>query len=156
MQLISAWRESSAWGACIIFRSICKVIRIPESKKFFLVESGISGFGIQNPALGFRLLLQSGIQVAEIHSKGLDFPDLSPEGATFTRIALASTAERLASLAKIFFTLFLTKEPRPRLHCNCIYDGPSLRAVVSYKVSSYEGSNQFKVAALFQRYKLEW
>ena len=32
----------------------CKGIRIPESVKFFLVESGILGFGIQNTAQGIR------------------------------------------------------------------------------------------------------
>ena len=30
----------------------CRGIRIPESVKFFLVESGILGFGIQNAAQG--------------------------------------------------------------------------------------------------------
>ena len=32
----------------------CKRIRIPESRNFLLVESGILGFGIRNPALGIR------------------------------------------------------------------------------------------------------
>ena len=32
----------------------CKGIRIPESRKFLLVESGILGFGIQNTAQGIR------------------------------------------------------------------------------------------------------
>ena len=32
----------------------CKGIRIPESTNFLLVESGILGFGIQNPALRIR------------------------------------------------------------------------------------------------------
>ena len=32
----------------------CKGIRIPESKNFLLVESGILGFGIRNPALRIR------------------------------------------------------------------------------------------------------
>ena len=32
----------------------CKGIRIPESTNFVLVESGILGFGIQNPALRIR------------------------------------------------------------------------------------------------------
>ena len=32
----------------------CKGIRIPESVKFFLVESGILGFGTQNTAQGIR------------------------------------------------------------------------------------------------------
>ena len=32
----------------------CRGIRIPESVKFFLVESGILGFGIQNKAQGIR------------------------------------------------------------------------------------------------------
>ena len=32
----------------------CKGIRIPESMNFVLVESGILGFGIQNPALRIR------------------------------------------------------------------------------------------------------
>ena len=31
------------------FTRPCRVIRIPESSKFFLVESGILGLGIQNP-----------------------------------------------------------------------------------------------------------
>ena len=34
--------------------ALCKGIRIPESKNFLLVESGILGFGIQNPALRIR------------------------------------------------------------------------------------------------------
>ena len=29
----------------------CKVIRIPESDKLLLVESGILGFGVRNPSL---------------------------------------------------------------------------------------------------------
>ena len=32
----------------------CKVIRITESKKYVLVESGILGFEIRNPAQGIR------------------------------------------------------------------------------------------------------
>jgi len=32
----------------------CKGIRIPESRNFLPVESGILGFGIRNPALGIR------------------------------------------------------------------------------------------------------
>ena len=32
----------------------CKGIRIPESRNFLLVESGILGFGIWNPALRIR------------------------------------------------------------------------------------------------------
>ena len=32
----------------------CKGIRIPESRNFLLVESGIQGFGIRNPAPGIR------------------------------------------------------------------------------------------------------
>ena len=32
----------------------CKGIRIPESRNFLLVESGILGFGIRNPALRIR------------------------------------------------------------------------------------------------------
>ena len=32
----------------------CKGIRIPESRNFLLVESGILGFGIRNPAQGIR------------------------------------------------------------------------------------------------------
>ena len=32
----------------------CKGILIPESRNFVLVESGILGFGIRNPALGIR------------------------------------------------------------------------------------------------------
>ena len=36
------------------FFAPCKGIRIPESRNFLLVESGILGFGIRNPALGIR------------------------------------------------------------------------------------------------------
>ena len=32
----------------------CRVIRILESGKFLLVESGIAGIGIQNPAFGIQ------------------------------------------------------------------------------------------------------
>ena len=32
----------------------CKVIRIPESRKFLLVEIGIPGVGIWNPAFGIQ------------------------------------------------------------------------------------------------------
>ena len=32
----------------------CKVIRIPESRKFLLVESVLLGIGIQNPAFGIQ------------------------------------------------------------------------------------------------------
>ena len=32
----------------------CKGIRIPESRKFLSLESGILGFGIRNPALRIR------------------------------------------------------------------------------------------------------
>ena len=34
--------------------ALCKGIRIPECKKFLLVESGILGFGIWNTAQGIR------------------------------------------------------------------------------------------------------
>ena len=37
-------------GRCYRTFASCKVIRIPESMKFLLVESGILGIGIQNPA----------------------------------------------------------------------------------------------------------
>ena len=40
----------------------CKVIRIPESRKFLVVESGILGFGIQNPAFGIQDPARKGIQ----------------------------------------------------------------------------------------------
>ena len=40
----------------------CKVIRIPESGKFLLVESGIMGSGIQNPAFGVQDPAKKGIQ----------------------------------------------------------------------------------------------
>ena len=40
----------------------CKVIRIPESRKFLLVESGILGSGIQNPAFGIQDPAKKGIQ----------------------------------------------------------------------------------------------
>ena len=52
----------------------CKVIRIPESKKFSLVESKILGSGIWNPALGIRnpsclkIHFKSGCLESEIHS----------------------------------------------------------------------------------------
>ena len=38
----------------LLFIALCKGIRIPESRNFLLVESGILGFGIRNPALGIR------------------------------------------------------------------------------------------------------
>ena len=34
--------------------ALCKGVRVPESGKFWLVESGILGFGIQNTAQGIR------------------------------------------------------------------------------------------------------
>ena len=34
--------------------TLCKGVRVPESGKFWLVESGILGFGIQNTAQGIR------------------------------------------------------------------------------------------------------
>ena len=37
---------------CEHYVAPCKVIRIPKSRKFLLVESGILGIGIQNPAFG--------------------------------------------------------------------------------------------------------
>ena len=40
----------------------CKEIRIPESGKFLLLESGILGSGIQNTAQGIRISLTIGIQ----------------------------------------------------------------------------------------------
>ena len=40
----------------------CKVIWIPESRKFLLVESGILGSGIQNPAFGIQDPAKKGIQ----------------------------------------------------------------------------------------------
>ena len=45
--------ESSFMVRCLSIAS-CKVIRIPESRKFLLVESGILGIGIQNPAFGIQ------------------------------------------------------------------------------------------------------
>ena len=35
---------------CLQCLAQCKAIRIPESRKFLVVESGILGIGIQNPA----------------------------------------------------------------------------------------------------------
>ena len=43
------WRQSR----CLSIAP-CKGIRIPESVKFLLVESGILGFGIRNTALRIR------------------------------------------------------------------------------------------------------
>ena len=34
--------------------ALCEGVRVPESGKFWLVESGILGFGIQNTAQGIR------------------------------------------------------------------------------------------------------
>ena len=39
---------------CVLLFAPCKGIRIPESRNFLLVESGILGFGIRNPALRIR------------------------------------------------------------------------------------------------------
>ena len=39
---------------CYMLFAPCKVIQIPESRRFFLVESGILGIGIQNPAVGIQ------------------------------------------------------------------------------------------------------
>ena len=49
-----------------------KVIRIPESRKFLLVESGILGSGIQNPAFGIQDPAKKGesrIRLLKIHFK---------------------------------------------------------------------------------------
>ena len=53
--------QSEATGVCEFRAKIpafyfapCKGIRIPESRNFLLLESGILGFGIRNPALGIR------------------------------------------------------------------------------------------------------
>ena len=46
-------------GLCI---APCKVIRIPESRKFLLVESGILASGIRNPAFGIQDPTKKGIQ----------------------------------------------------------------------------------------------
>ena len=46
----------------VLYVAPCKVIRIPESRKFLLVESGILGSGIQNPAFGIQDPAKKGIQ----------------------------------------------------------------------------------------------
>ena len=45
---------STCYHFPFLFFAPCKVIRIPESRKFLLVESGILGSGIQNPAFGIQ------------------------------------------------------------------------------------------------------
>ena len=47
IQVTHPWNELFRFKALI---APCKVIRIPESMKFLLMESGILGIGIQNPA----------------------------------------------------------------------------------------------------------
>ena len=47
-------RVGSFWNPFLFCFAPCKVIRIPESRKFLLVESGILGSGIQNPAFGIQ------------------------------------------------------------------------------------------------------
>ena len=44
----------SLWRTIQYYFAPCKIIRIPESRKFLLVESGILGSGIQNPAFGIQ------------------------------------------------------------------------------------------------------
>ena len=48
-QSLLAWDGLKLWGISIL-EITCKGIRIPESGKFLLVESGILGFGIRNTA----------------------------------------------------------------------------------------------------------
>ena len=47
-------RTALSWHIVSRAFAPCKGIRIPESRNFLLVESGILGFGIRNPALGIR------------------------------------------------------------------------------------------------------
>ena len=47
-------KKTDVEGKCHDPFAPCKEIRIPESMKFLLVESGILGFGIQNTAVGIR------------------------------------------------------------------------------------------------------
>ena len=53
---------STCYHFPFLFFAPCKVIRIPESRKFLLVESGILGSGIQNPAFGIQDPAKKGIQ----------------------------------------------------------------------------------------------
>ena len=61
----------------------CKGIRILESRKFFIVESGILGFGILNTAQGIRnstlIRLESGVQVQVIKNHGTETSTWNPE-----------------------------------------------------------------------------
>ena len=53
--VIRAPNQASWLAASVSPRSSsCKVIRIPESRKFLLVESRILSIGIQNPAFGIQ------------------------------------------------------------------------------------------------------
>ena len=65
MEIDSASKHPLQWSqpqAAQAHVAPCKVIRIPESRKFLLVESGILGFGIQNPAFGIQDPAKKGIQ----------------------------------------------------------------------------------------------
>ena len=53
---------STCYHFPFLFFAPCKVIRIPESRKFLPVESGILGSGIQNPAFGIQDPAKKGIQ----------------------------------------------------------------------------------------------
>ena len=61
----------------------CKGIRILESRKFLIVESGILGFGILNTAQGIRnstlIRLESGVQVQLIKNHGTETSTWNPE-----------------------------------------------------------------------------
>ena len=61
----------------------CKGIRILESRKFLIVESGILGFGISNTAQGIRnstlIRLESGVQVQLIKNHGTETSTWNPE-----------------------------------------------------------------------------
>ena len=50
------WTINFQYGTqfLIVCLAPCKGIRIPESRNFLLLESGILGFGIRNPALRIR------------------------------------------------------------------------------------------------------
>ena len=48
----SNWNPESRIPDCLGSIYTCKGIRIPESRKFLPVESGILGFGIRNTAVG--------------------------------------------------------------------------------------------------------
>ena len=73
------WNPESRIPDCLGFLYTCKGIRIPESRKFLLVESRILGFGIRKTAVGIWNLTDNWNRNPSSNGKDLESSNWNPE-----------------------------------------------------------------------------